>query len=477
MAGAMCALLLCESGYHVRLIESRPDFRIEHGGTESDAAHLGKLTNATKRSINLALSHRGISALHAAHLFDEVRSELIPMNGRVIHQSGGAVVLQPYGHDDQAIYSVSRTALNQRVLDRLQSLPNAELSFNVKCVGVNADGDVLCADRSVLRGCMTVGADGAYSAVRESMRRLQRMDFSMSYITHGYKELTFPPTRDADGRADWPMSDIHGLHIWPRRDFMLIALPNPDRSFTATLFAPFDVLERFDSAADDDIRRFFEENFADALAICPDVEAQWRSSPNSPLLTIRTSPWTYKDRVVIIGDAAHAAVPFYGQGMNAAFEDGLLLTETISKHRGDIKSALTEFNTVRCPAGHALCDLSLDNWTGDAGEDGVRSVSMEKARGVRPALFAGRRLDPALHHGGIHQNAIRRMCTARSAAGSADQCRHGNRRAVDRRRCRFRRLRFIPFATLNKRFVRYQCIASAVSNALSILPSATAAES
>ena len=359
LAGCMAAVLLARQGHSVRVLEFRPDIRTSSHSYKDDVpGHLGRLVQSNKRSVNLALSHRGMEALKAAQLFDAIEDKLIPMSGRVMHDVRGELTYQPYGHDHQAIYSINRADLNALLLDQLAALSSVELLFEVKVTRIDKDGTIFSGD-TPYTARFTIGADGAYSAVRESMRRSMRMDFAMDYISAGYKELHIPPTPEGDFALPHP----HGLHIWPRKDFMLIALPNPDRSFTCTLFAPFtgpDGLDHVTSEAD--ILAYFQRYYPDVIPLAPTLVEDFLSSPTSALLSVRCRPWSYKDRVLLLGDAAHACVPFYGQGMNAAFEDCLLFSELFAHCNNDVSATFAAFEAQRVAAGHALVDLSLANW-------------------------------------------------------------------------------------------------------------------
>ena len=360
LAGCMAALLLSLQGHHIRLIEFRPDIRTSSTTYKDDVpGHLGKLVQSNKRSVNLALSHRGMEALKAAGIFHLIEERLIPMTGRVMHDPAGVLTYQPYGHDDQAIYSINRADLNVLLLDHLSTSPLVTLHFTTKVSRIDPVTATIYSDATPFPALFTVGADGAYSAVRESMRRSMRMDFSMEYISAGYKELHIPPTPDGDFALPHPT----GLHIWPRKDFMLIALPNPDRSFTCTLFAPFTGPEGLDSVhSEKEVLAYFRRHYPDVIPLAPTLVEDYQSSPTSALLSIRCQPWSYKDRVLLIGDAAHACVPFYGQGMNAAFEDCLLLSELFAQHAWNVPATIHSFEQQRMAAGHSLVDLSLGNW-------------------------------------------------------------------------------------------------------------------
>lgn len=364
LAGSMAALVLAQCGEQIRLIEARPDFRITDN--DSTDAISGYLSNSLKRSLNLALSYRGMCALRSAGLLDKLQSIIIPMTGRYMHPIGATnsndYVYQPYGKGDEAIYSVTRTGINKVILDELDSLENVELIFNEKVLQIDEDA-TLTTNRASYIGKWVIGADGAYSQVRNALRRFTRMNFSMQYISHGYKELSIPPTA-ANQFAIEPHS---GLHIWPRGDFMLIALPNPDNSFTCTLFAPFtgnDGLDSLARANDNELLNYFQRYFPDIIPLIGKSEliSQFRTSPNSALLTVKCDPYHYSNKLLLIGDAAHAVVPFYAQGMNAAFEDCLILKELYLKHNGNSAHLIPAFTSVRSQAGIALADLSMDNY-------------------------------------------------------------------------------------------------------------------
>jgi len=381
----MVALLLAQQyakhgvKQQIIVLEQREDFRLEDRLDEEG----GRIANSLKRSINLALSHRGMCALRAAGL-SASSGDIIPMHARLMHDHAGRITAQPYGVGDQAIYSISRRGLNEMLLTELDKLGSdrVELRFGTKVMQVKQDGTLTYqaaprnSDGSTVKGAAptsvtlrcryVLGADGAYSKVREEMRRYTRMDFGMSYIKHGYKELTIPPVRDEHGELQYAMQPWQGLHIWPRDQFMLIALPNPDKSFTCTLFFPLegpDSLEAVDAGGAPAIEAYFAQHFPDVVPLIPNLVADYQASPNSALLQIKCEPYHAPgNRVAILGDAAHACVPFYGQGMNAAFEDCLLLSEILDECGMDTARALPEFSRRRARAGQALADLSFENY-------------------------------------------------------------------------------------------------------------------
>lgn len=350
LAGGLLAGFLGRRGYPVELYERRSDPRA--GNTVGG------------RSINLALSTRGTHALAQLGIADEVLRHAIPMRGRMIHDKSGDLHFSPYDRDPtKHINSIGRGALNTAVIEAAQRYPNVRVQFNHRCVEVDLDAPAaqLVAENDetlTARGDAIIGVDGAFSAVRRSMQRLDRFEFSQSYLAHGYKELTIPPALN----GGWQM-EKNALHIWPRKSFMMIALPNPDGSFTCTLFWEFEGPRSFATTnSDDEVRRFFEEEFPDAVPLMPDLLRDFRENPTGSLVTIRCAPWHYQDKVALVGDAAHAVVPFYGQGMNAAFEDCVVLDECLAEFSNDRGRAFAEYTRRRKENADALADLAVQNF-------------------------------------------------------------------------------------------------------------------
>jgi kynurenine 3-monooxygenase len=362
LAGGLLAAYFGRRGYEVDLYERRADPRAGNfvGG----------------RSINLALSTRGIHALQQLGIADEVMRHAIPMRGRMIHDKSGNLHFAPYDRDpNKYINSIGRAALNSTVIEAAQRYPNVRVHFNHRCTDVDLDSATAHlshrsegeggtpnteTDQLVVSSANAViGVDGAFSAVRQSMqKRLDRFEYDESYLAHGYKELTIPPAAD----GSWRM-EKEALHIWPRKSFMMIALPNPDGSFTCTLFWEFEGPRSFASVkADDDIRRFFDEEFPDAVPLMPALLEDFRENPTGSLVTIRCAPWSYKDKVALVGDAAHAVVPFYGQGMNAAFEDCVVLDECLAEFPENRERAFAAYFSRRKENADALADLAVDNF-------------------------------------------------------------------------------------------------------------------
>jgi len=352
LAGGLLAAYLGRRGYEVDLYERRGDPRE------------GNMVGG--RSINLALSTRGIHALEQAGIADEVLKHAIPMPGRMIHEKSGSLHFAPYDVDpNKHINSIGRAALNTTVIEAAQQFSNVRVHFNHKCTEVDletATAQLLNTSTSqpiTASGDAVIGVDGAFSAVRQSMQlKIDNFQYDESYLAHGYKELTVPPGPS----GSWQM-EKNALHIWPRKSFMMIALPNPDGSFTCTLFWEFEGPRSFATAkAEDDVRRFFEEEFPDAVPLMPNLLEDFKTNPTGSLVTIRCAPWFYQDKVCLVGDAAHAVVPFYGQGMNAAFEDCVVLDECLQQFPQDRHSAFAQYFKRRKVNADALADLALGNF-------------------------------------------------------------------------------------------------------------------
>src|SRR5438309_9184202 len=294
----------------------------------------------------------------------------------MIHDKSNALQLPPYDRDpNKFINSIGRAALNTTVIEAAQRYPSVRVHFNHRCTDVDLDPatadlvpsgieEAVSAGVSPARaipahGDAVIGVDGAFSAVRQSMQmQISGFEYDESYLAHGYKELTIPPRPD----GSWQM-EKEALHIWPRKSFMMIALPNPDGSFTCTLFWEFEGPRSFAATkTDDEVRRFFEEEFPDAVPLMPSLLDDFKTNPTGSLVTIRCAPWFYQDKVALIGDAAHAVVPFYGQGMNAAFEDCVVLDECLAKFPEDRQRAFAEYFARGKKNADALADLAVENF-------------------------------------------------------------------------------------------------------------------
>lgn len=348
LVGSVLAVLLRKLGYEVAIYERRSDMR--------------KASLDTGRSINLAMSDRGWKALDLAGLRKDIESIAIPMPGRFLHQEDGNSAFQAYGKNGEAIYSVSRGELNKKLMD-LAEQNGAKIYFNQRCTRVHIQENKIelqneNGETTTLQCDLLFGADGAFSSLRTAMSFSDRTNFSQSYIEHGYKELNIP----AGKNGAW-LIEKNALHIWPRHNYMMIALPNMDGSFTCTLFFPFDGNPSFASLQTDAaIMEFFNRQFPDAVPLMPTLLEDYKNNPVSSLITTKIFPWHYADKSCLIGDAAHAIVPFYGQGMNAGFEDCSVLFELIEKHNGNWNIILNEFEQSRKPNGDAVADMALANF-------------------------------------------------------------------------------------------------------------------
>jgi kynurenine 3-monooxygenase len=350
LAGGLLAAYLGRRRYDVDLYERRADPRE------------GNIVGG--RSINLAISTRGIHALEQIGIADEALRHAIPMRGRMIHDKSGALHFAAYDVDPRkCINSIGRASLNAAVIEAAQRYPNVRVHFNHKCTDLDL-AEAVChleteTDKLTVRGDAVIGVDGAFSAVRASMQRnIDNFQYDESYLAHGYKELTIPSATDGSWRIE-----KNALHIWPRKSFMMIALPNPDGSFTCTLFWEFEGPRSFATTkTDDDVRRFFGEEFPDAVPLMPTLLEDFKNNPTGSLVTIRCAPWYYRDKVCLLGDAAHAVVPFYGQGMNAAFEDCVVLDECLDKFPDNRERAFAEYFSRRKKNADALADLAIGNF-------------------------------------------------------------------------------------------------------------------
>lgn len=415
LAGSLLAVYLAKLGYRVVVCERRGDPR--------SAGYIGG------RSINLALSVRGITGLRGAGLEERVLERVIPMRGRMVHPPsvGAEPVFQAYSANPQeAINSVSRSGLNLTLLEAAGERAEVELRFDSRCDHVDLDAgiaeffDTKAGRVERIAADLIVGADGAFSAVRQAMMKVGRFNYSQEYLEHGYKELRIPPLGDlpsavrsrlreidnAGGwlggagedrvRSGWADDGFalppNALHIWPRGGSMMIALPNQDRSFTCTLFWPFDGEHGFAAVASAaDAPSFFAQHYPDALELMPDLAHDYAENPTSTLVTVRCSPWNHGHRVLLLGDAAHAIVPFFGQGMNAAFEDCRILSEMLSAAGGAsagsaaFERVVPEFARRRKPDADAIAQMAVENF-----------YEMRDAVG-RPGFRYKKRVEQALH--------------------------------------------------------------------------------
>jgi kynurenine 3-monooxygenase len=354
LCGSLLALRLAQRGFIVEVYESRPDLRT----TDISAG----------RSINLALSDRGFKALRLAGVEEKAREICIPMYGRLMHDTKGNTFASNYsGRENEYINSISRGDLNGILLTEAEKHENVNIHFNKKCIAVDIENttttfeDYKTKETYTVNADVVFGTDGAGSILRKSyyLERKFLFSYSQNYLTHGYKELEIP----ADKNGNHQISDGH-LHIWPRGDYMLIALPNMDGSFTVTLFLSFDEGEyNFNNlTSEEKISTFFENEFPDALALIPNIKDEFFNNPTGALGTVKCSPWSYKNNTILMGDASHAIVPFYGQGMNASFEDVVVFDDILNQNLEDWDSVFKTYEKARKEDTDAIADLAIDNF-------------------------------------------------------------------------------------------------------------------
>jgi kynurenine 3-monooxygenase len=357
LVGSLLAIYLAKRGYRISVFERRADMR--KGNAEAG------------RSINLALSTRGIRALEEVELADQLKKVAIPMHGRMMHDLQGKLAFLPYGKEGQFINSISRSDLNIVLMNEAEKR-GAKIFFDHRCTHVDLNKTELTftsthqhtnssahqhPSTSTQSFDLIIGADGAFSSVRWAMQMSDRFNFSQHYIDHGYKELHIP----AGSNGEF-LLEKNALHIWPRESYMMIALPNPDGSFTCTLFFPFEGNPSFASIkTPDEVNSFFAKVFPDAAKLIPGLLSDFEHNPTSSLVTIKCFPWV-KNKTILIGDAAHGIVPFYGQGMNAGFEDCRILNQLLEKYTDDWTAVLPEFQTLRKPDTDAISQLAFDNF-------------------------------------------------------------------------------------------------------------------
>jgi len=347
--GALLAVVLARRGYEVNLYEARPDSR-------RTSIYQGK-------SINIALSDRGWRAMEAIGIEAEIRQDAIAMKRRVIHGQDGSVTEQAYGTEGQAIWSVSRGGINERLLSLAEAESGVNVFFEHKLVGLDfatAQAEFLKSDDQTVdvAADYLFGADGAYSKVRRLAHDTPRFSYSQSYMPQCYIELNIPANDDGSHQLE-----ANALHIWPRKHFMLIALPNPDGSFTCTLFLNYEGTPSFQALQSrDDVESFFEEYFSDAMPFLQDPVDEFLSKTATPLFLVHVFPWTIGGKVGLIGDAAHAIVPFFGQGMNCGFEDCRTLNDLIGECDHDRSRIFPAYEQARKPNGDAIAELSKRNF-------------------------------------------------------------------------------------------------------------------
>ena len=351
LVGSLLSIYLAKRGYKVTVFERRSDMRKE------------KISAG--KSINLALSDRGWRGLEGVGIADEIRKIAIPMYGRSIHHKDGTKAFQPYGKKEQAIYSVSRADINMKLMDLAEQQSNVKIHFDERCTTIDKSGLEAGFENNItniptkIKSDLLFGADGAFAASRLNMQlSSDRFEYNQHYVEAGYKELIIPA-----GKNGKFLIEKNALHIWPRGSFMMIALPNLDGNFTCTLFLPFEGEKSFANLkTSEKIRLFFETEFPDAVPLMPTLVEDFMNNPTSSLITVKCFPWTFENKIGLIGDAAHAIVPFFGQGMNCGFEDCVVLNELIEKHKEDWNKIFPEYQTLRKPDADAIADLAIMNF-------------------------------------------------------------------------------------------------------------------
>lgn len=349
--GPLLAILLMQRGFAVEIYERRPDMR--------------RVRMSAGRSINLAISTRGIHALQQAGLWERMRNIIIPMKGRMMHSIAGVLTFQPYGKNEkEVINSISRAELNIALINAAED-HGATIHFNQRCTGYDLNTGAIrlrneeTGEQTTREAGIVIGCDGSASAIRAEMLKLSRFNFSQQYLDYGYKELTIPA-----GPRGEHLLETNALHIWPRGNHMLIALPNIDGTFACILFLPFEGADSFASLTTPaELIRFFESRFPDALSLMPQLADNYFANPTGAMVTIKCSPWHVEGRALLLGDAVHAIVPFFGQGINCGFEDCTSLLELLDRHGPDWPRVFSEFEKERKVNTDAIADMAIENFT------------------------------------------------------------------------------------------------------------------
>jgi kynurenine 3-monooxygenase len=349
--GPLLAILLAQRGFAVEIFERRPDMR--------------RVRMSAGRSINLALSTRGIHALQQAGLWERMRSIIIPMKGRMMHSTGGELTFQPYGKNEmEVINSISRAELNIALINAAEE-QGATIHFGRRCTGYDLKTGAIrlreeeTGEDAIRETGVMLGCDGSASSIRAEMFKLSRFNFSQQYLDYGYKELTIPAGSDGKHQME-----THALHIWPRGNYMLIALPNIDGTFACILFLPFEGADGFASLTTQaDVTQFFESRFPDAVSLMPQLADNYFANPTGAMVTIKCYPWHVQGRALLLGDAVHAIVPFFGQGINCGFEDCTCLVELLDRHGADWARVFREFEKERKVNTDAIADMAIENFT------------------------------------------------------------------------------------------------------------------
>lgn len=363
LAGPVMASYLAELGYSIEIHEKRHDMRL--------------VEQSAGRSINLALSKRGINALKDIGVFEKIKPMMMPMVGRMIHESDGNLHLQKYGQkSSEVIYSISRAFLNKTLMDHAETKGEVDITFSHPVEKVDLQNSKIKFNDGSLSFSHLLGSDGSSSALRYAINQISSINFRKVPLDHGYKELTIPPDSSGNFRMD-----SNALHIWPRGEFMLIALPNMDNSFTCTLFFPMEGQVSFSTIkSDKDIIDFFNSYFPDTIDLIPDLIQEYNCNPIGRLATVYCDRFHFEDKALIFGDAAHAIVPFFGQGMNASFQDCTVINRLIKKHHGAWDNVFSEFSKTHVPNGHAIANMALENYI--EMRDSVNDPNFKKRREI-----------------------------------------------------------------------------------------------
>ncbi len=348
LVGSLLAIYLKRKGHAVTVFDRRPDIRtVEFSG----------------RSINLAMSNRGWKALRKLGLEDSIKEIAIPLDKRAMHVNEKPVYFQKYGKEGEAIWSISRGILNRKMID-LAEQAGTIFRFNEKVWDIDLPeakiftGESEKSEWKEYQYDLVFGCDGAFSRVRHKMQRRSRFDYSQNFIDVGYKELTIPPNEDGTHKLD-----KNSFHIWPRGKFMLIAMPNVDGSFTCTLFLPFEGEVSFENITNEkEAKAFFKTYFPNVRKEIENLSKDFFNNPTSAMVTMKCYPWSYWDKVALVGDSAHAIVPFYGQGMNAGFEDISELDDLMYTYGDDWETIFSEYQKIRKPNADAIAELSYRNF-------------------------------------------------------------------------------------------------------------------
>ncbi|MFY9790639.1 MAG: NAD(P)/FAD-dependent oxidoreductase [Candidatus Sulfotelmatobacter sp.] len=349
--GPLLAILLMRRGFSVEIYERRPDMR--------------RVRTSAGRSINLALSTRGIHALRQAGLWEKMRGITLPMKGRMMHSIAEELTFQPYGKNEaEVIHSISRAELNIELMNAAEE-EGATIHFHRRCQGFDLKtGEIRVRNEDTREETnqkteVLIGCDGAASALRAEMLKLSHFDFSQQHLDYGYKELTIPAGPNGN-----PLLEPNALHIWPRGNHMLIALPNIDGTFACILFLPFEGADSFASLSSEmDVIHFFQERFPDVNRLMPQLAENYAANPTGAMVTVKCSPWHVNGRTLLLGDAAHAIVPFFGQGINCGFEDCTYLVELLDRYGADWTRVFAEFEKERKVNTDAIADMAIENFT------------------------------------------------------------------------------------------------------------------